>query len=174
MSYRPVLNNERTNALRPVLEYLINNNMDIIYCDTKPVSAKDLNTAIDYLRNLISWYDTKEATLAREFPHKKFAAYMYYHAKRKSNRKSKRICIAFRGVIDGMSPREKDIMLSYCGLSDSWPSHMQPPRLADIAHQYGVGDARIGQIIRKALRKLRHPSRYRPLLDAGFAKVFFE
>jgi len=61
-------------------------------------------------------------------------------------------------VLDYLNPQEKDIITQLFGMDDKGERTQK-----EIAKAYGVSNTRIAQIAGKALRKLRHPLRSRPL-----------
>ena len=63
-------------------------------------------------------------------------------------------------VLKGLTPREEKILRLRFGLDDG-----QTRTLEEIGREFDVTRERIRQIEAKALRKLRHPSRSRPLVD---------
>jgi RNA polymerase primary sigma factor len=67
-------------------------------------------------------------------------------------------------VLNSLSPRERDIIQCRFGLLDG-----NEHTLEEIGRRYNVTRERIRQIEAKALRKLRHPSRLRPL--EGFLEL---
>jgi RNA polymerase primary sigma factor len=64
------------------------------------------------------------------------------------------------GVLETLTPREHKVLKLRFGLDDG-----RPRTLEEIGHEFGVTRERIRQIEAKALRKLRHPSRSKPLKD---------
>ena len=64
------------------------------------------------------------------------------------------------GVLDTLSPREKEVMVLRFGLEDD-----QPKTLEEIGSVFGVTRERIRQIEAKALRKLRNPIRSKMLRE---------
>jgi RNA polymerase primary sigma factor len=65
-----------------------------------------------------------------------------------------------RGVLGNLTPREAKIMALRYGLYDGTPHTLE-----EIGQQFGLTSNRIGQIERKCLAKLRHPSNTRGLAD---------
>jgi RNA polymerase primary sigma factor len=64
------------------------------------------------------------------------------------------------GVLETLTPREHKVLKLRFGLDDG-----RPRTLEEIGQEFGVTRERIRQIEAKALRKLRHPSRSKPLKD---------
>lgn len=65
-----------------------------------------------------------------------------------------------RDILDGLNPREREVLELRFGLRDGTPHTLEEVGLA-----FGVTRERIRQIEAKALRKLRHPIRSRKLKD---------
>jgi RNA polymerase primary sigma factor len=64
------------------------------------------------------------------------------------------------GVLETLTPREHKVLKLRFGLDDD-----RPRALEEIGQEFGVTRERIRQIEAKALRKLRHPSRSKPLKE---------
>ncbi len=64
------------------------------------------------------------------------------------------------GVLETLTPRERKVLKLRFGLDDG-----RPRTLEEVGQEFGVTRERIRQIEAKALRKLRHPSRSKPLKD---------
>jgi RNA polymerase primary sigma factor len=64
------------------------------------------------------------------------------------------------GVLGTLTPREHKVLKLRFGLDDG-----RPRTLEEIGQEFGVTRERIRQIEAKALRKLRHPNRSKPLKD---------
>ncbi|MCC7206709.1 MAG: RNA polymerase sigma factor RpoD [Anaerolineae bacterium] len=65
-----------------------------------------------------------------------------------------------RGALSALSEREREVLEMRFGLQDG-----QEHTLEEVGRHFGVTRERIRQIEAKALRKLRHPTRSRPLRD---------
>lgn len=65
-------------------------------------------------------------------------------------------------ILQGLPPKEEKVLLMYFGLNDDGIEYT----LEQIAEEFGVGPERIRQIKKKGLRKLRHPSRSKIIIDA--------
>jgi RNA polymerase primary sigma factor len=65
-----------------------------------------------------------------------------------------------RGALAVLSDREREVLEMRFGLKDG-----QEHTLEEVGRHFGVTRERIRQIEAKALRKLRHPTRSRPLRD---------
>jgi RNA polymerase primary sigma factor len=65
-----------------------------------------------------------------------------------------------RGALAALSEREREVLEMRFGLQDG-----QEHTLEEVGRHFGVTRERIRQIEAKALRKLRHPTRSRPLRD---------
>jgi RNA polymerase primary sigma factor len=65
-----------------------------------------------------------------------------------------------RGVLTILNEREREVLEMRFGLTNG-----QEATLEEVGKHFGVTRERIRQIEAKALRKLRHPSRSRPLRD---------
>ncbi|MGQ9730976.1 MAG: RNA polymerase sigma factor RpoD [Candidatus Zipacnadales bacterium] len=59
-----------------------------------------------------------------------------------------------------LNPREREVLRLRFGLDDGYPRTLE-----EVGQQFNVTRERIRQIEAKALKKLRHPARSRPLLD---------
>jgi len=64
------------------------------------------------------------------------------------------------GLLDTLTPREQRVLQLRFGLEDG-----RSRTLEDVGKEFNVTRERIRQIEAKALRRLRHPSRSRKLLD---------
>lgn len=71
---------------------------------------------------------------------------------------SEELCDRIDYVLGTLSPKEEKIIRKHCMNNES---------VKDIAIEFGVSQTRIRQIEKKALRKLKHPSRVK-LLKRGF------
>jgi RNA polymerase sigma factor RpoD-like protein len=63
-------------------------------------------------------------------------------------------------LLHQLNPREREVLKLRFGLEDGYPRTLE-----EVGQQFQVTRERIRQIEAKALKKLRHPSRSRPLLD---------
>jgi RNA polymerase primary sigma factor len=63
-------------------------------------------------------------------------------------------------LLGQLSPREREVLKLRFGLDDGYPRTLE-----EVGQQFNVTRERIRQIEAKALKKLRHPARSRPLLD---------
>jgi RNA polymerase primary sigma factor len=63
-------------------------------------------------------------------------------------------------LLNQLNPREREVLKLRFGLDDGYPRTLE-----EVGQQFQVTRERIRQIEAKALKKLRHPSRCRPLLD---------
>ena len=63
-------------------------------------------------------------------------------------------------VLKTLTPRERDVIRLRFGLVDG-----RPHTLEEVGEHFEITRERIRQIEAKALRKLRHPSRCKPLKD---------
>ncbi len=63
-------------------------------------------------------------------------------------------------LLHQLNPREREVLKLRFGLDDGYPRTLE-----EVGQQFQVTRERIRQIEAKALKKLRHPSRSRPLLD---------
>lgn len=61
-------------------------------------------------------------------------------------------------VLNTISPREREVLINRYGLDGAGPE-----TLAEVGKRFSVSRSRIQQIEAKALRKLRHPTRLKPL-----------
>ena len=59
-----------------------------------------------------------------------------------------------------LNPREREVLKLRFGLDDGYPRTLE-----EVGQMFNVTRERIRQIEAKALKKLRHPNRSRPLLD---------
>lgn len=65
-----------------------------------------------------------------------------------------------RNALDFLTPREQEVLILRFGIKDG-----KEHTLEEVGREFGVTRERIRQIEAKALRKLRHPSRSKPLRD---------
>jgi hypothetical protein len=70
-------------------------------------------------------------------------------------------------LVQSLPKRERLVLISRFGLDGG-----QPRTLRDIAEEYGTSPTRIQQIEAKALRKLRHPLRTRPLYEFMYGEPY--
>lgn len=63
-------------------------------------------------------------------------------------------------ILDTLTEREKEVMMLRYGLTDGLPHTLE-----EVARHFCVTRERIRQIEQKSLKKLKHPSRIRPLRD---------
>jgi RNA polymerase primary sigma factor len=70
------------------------------------------------------------------------------------------LATAANSALEMLTEREKKILMLQFGIEGSEQTFVE------ISKQFGVTNQRIRQIAVKALRKLRHPSRSQPLLQA--------
>jgi RNA polymerase primary sigma factor len=63
-------------------------------------------------------------------------------------------------LLGQLNPREREVLKLRFGLDDGYPRTLE-----EVGQQFNVTRERIRQIEAKALKKLRHPARSRPLLD---------
>ncbi|HJN18952.1 MAG TPA: RNA polymerase sigma factor RpoD, partial [Armatimonadota bacterium] len=63
-------------------------------------------------------------------------------------------------LLGQLNPREREVLKLRFGLDDGYPRTLE-----EVGQQFSVTRERIRQIEAKALKKLRHPARSRPLLD---------
>ena len=63
-------------------------------------------------------------------------------------------------MLHTLTPREEQVLKLRFGLEDG-----RPRTLEEVGKQFNITRERIRQIEAKALRKLRHPSRSKPLRD---------
>jgi len=63
-------------------------------------------------------------------------------------------------ILETLSEREREVLCLRYGLKDG-----QPRTLEEVARHFGVTRERIRQIEQKSLKKLKHPSRIRPLKE---------
>jgi len=64
-----------------------------------------------------------------------------------------------RKILHSLTPREEYIVRSYFGIDCEKMNYIQ------IGQKLGISGSRVGQILEKAIRKCRHPSRIRKLID---------
>lgn len=69
------------------------------------------------------------------------------------------LCMKLQEAVDSLSPTEKSVIIARFGLEGEKKSY------SELAKLKGISEERIREIEVMALRKMRHPSRARPLRD---------